>query len=198
MKQILPNMFTTVTVPKADELVAFAYRHKNKDEAGKFFMDGMREAMRRLVEQAHPGVPVSIFYAFRQSESDTDDGTVSTGWETFLAAVIQAGCEITGTWPVRTEYTGNLKTNRSALASSIVLVCRRRPISAATRTRREFLNELKAELPIALERLQKGNIAPVDLAQAAIGPGMAVFTRYLKVVDADGTELRVRDALALI
>ncbi len=198
LKRILPDLFTTVTVPKADELVAFAYRHKDKDDAGKFFMDGMREAMRRLVEQAHPGVPVSIFYAFRQSESDTEDGTVSTGWETFLAAVIHAGFEITGTWPVRTEYTGNLKTNRSALASSIVLVCRRRPISATTRTRREFLNALKAELPIALERLQKGNIAPVDLAQAAIGPGMAVFTRYLKVVDADGTELRVRDALALI
>lgn len=155
--------------------------------------------MHRLAEQAHSTFPVTIYYAFKQSESETDAGTASTGWETFLAAAIEADFGISGTWPMRTEKQGRVISNdTNALASSIVLVCRPRPADAPTATRREFLAALKAELPAALRNLQKGNIAPVDLAQAAIGPGMAVFTRYARVLDAEGKALSVRDALALI
>jgi putative DNA methylase len=195
---IFPDLFATVGVPKAEELVAFAYRHPDKAGAEAFFLDGMTRAMHRLAEQAHPAFPVTIYYAFRQAESETDEGTASTGWETFLDAVIRAGFATSGTWPMRTEYTGNLKTKRNALASSIVLVCRPRAESATTATRREFVAALKAELPQALAHLQRGNIAPVDLAQASIGPGMAVYTRYAKVLDAQGKPLSVREALALI
>jgi putative DNA methylase len=198
LKPVFPDLFTTLTVPKAEELVATPYRHGGKGKAEMFFLDGMTQAMHRLAEQAHPAFPVTIYYAFKQSESSATDGTASTGWETFIGAVIRAGFAITGTWPMRTEYTGNLKKNVSALASSIVLVCRSRPANAITVTRREFLNQLKAELPGALATLQHGNIAPVDLAQAAIGPGMAVFTRYAKVLDAAGKAMSVREALALI
>jgi putative DNA methylase len=159
----------------------------------------MTHAMHRLSEQAHPAFPVTIYYAFKQAERDEDEGTTSTGWETFLDAVIRSGLAVVGTWPVRTERPGRIReTGSNALASSIVLVCRTRLESASTATRREFLNALKAELPAALTRLQRGNIAPVDLAQAAIGPGMAVFTRYSKVVDAEGKQISVRDALAII
>src|SRR5260370_9275770 len=130
-------------------------------------MKGMKEAMQRLVEQAPPAFPVTIYYAFRQAETEKD-GVASTGWETFLDAVIQAGFEMSGTWPMRTEYTGNLKTNRSALESSIVLVCWKRGEKASYVTRREFLNALKAELPTALSHLQRSKIAPVDCALAPI------------------------------
>lgn len=198
LKTVLPDLFTTVAVPKAEELVAFAYRHNDKAGAEAFFLDGMTKAMHRLAEQAHPAFPVTIYYAFRQAESESNEGTASTGWETFLDAVIRAGFETSGTWPMRTEYTGNLKTKRNALASSIILVCRPRAIDATTATRREFVNALKAELPQALAHLQRGNIAPVDLAQASIGPGMAVYTRYANVLDAGGKALTVREALALI
>ncbi len=198
LRAVFPDLFVTVTVPKAEELVATPERHGGKDQAERFFLDGMTKAMHRLAEQAHPAFPVTIYYAFRQAESETDEGVVSTGWETFLDAVIRAGFAISGTWPMRTEYTGNLKTKRSALASSIVLVCRPRVADAPTATRREFVAALKAELPQALAHLQRGNIAPVDLAQAVIGPGMAIYTRYEKVVDASGSELPVREALALI
>ena len=170
----------------------------SKEKAEKFFLEGMTQAMHRLAEQGHPAFPLTIYYAFKQSESDGGEDTVSTGWETFLDAVIRAGFAVTGTWPMRTEYTGNLKKNVSALASSIVLVCRPRAATAPTATRREFLTALKAELPEALTHLQRSNTAPVDLAQAAIGPGMAVYTRYAKVLDADGKPLSVRQALALI
>jgi putative DNA methylase len=197
LRPVFPDLFTTMVVPKTEELVAFAYRHVSKDAAGVFFMDGMTRAMHCLSEQAHPAFPVTIYYAFRQSETESN-GTASTGWETFLEAVIQAGFATSGTWPMRTEYTGNLKTKRNALASSIILVCRKRETDAPTTTRREFVNTLKAELPIALAHLQRGNIAPVDLAQAAIGPGMAIYTRYAKVLDAEGKPMSVRDALALI
>jgi putative DNA methylase len=158
----------------------------------------MTHAMRRLAASAHTSFPVAIYYAFKQSETERHEGTASTGWETFLDAVIQSGFAITGTWPIRTELTGNLKRNVAALASSIILACRTRASDASTATRREFLAALKAELPTALRNLQKGNIAPVDLAQAAIGPGMAVFTRYASVLDAEGKALSVREALALI
>ncbi|MFZ1058237.1 MAG: DUF1156 domain-containing protein [Candidatus Rokuibacteriota bacterium] len=195
---IFPDLFATLAVPKGEELVAFAYRHADKAGAEAFFLDGMTQAIRRLVGQSHPAFPVTIFYAFRQAETDDDQGTASTGWDTFLDAVIRAGFGISGTWPMRTEYTSNLKTKRNALASSIVLVCRPRVANAPTATRREFVGALKAELPEALKHLQRTNIAPVDLAQAAIGPGMAVYTRYTKVLDAEGKPLSVREALMLI
>ncbi len=197
-KTVFPNLFATLTVPKAEELVATPERHGGRKSAEAFFLDGMTLAMRRLGEQAHSAFPVSIYYAFKQSENEGSGGTASTGWETFLDAVIRAGFAVSGTWPVRTEYTSQLKTTRSALASSIVLVCRPRAEDAPTATRREFVAALQRELPEALRHLQAGNIAPVDLAQAAIGPGMGVFTRYARVLDAQGKALSVREALALI
>jgi len=198
LKPIFPNLFATLAVPKAEELVAFAYRHEDKSGAETFFLDGMTQAMGRLAQQTHTAFPVTIYYAFRQAETNSDEGTASTGWDTFLDATIRAGFAVSGTWPMRTEYTSNLKTKRNALASSIILVCRPRPADAPTATRREFLAALRAELPGALKHLQRGNIAPVDLAQAAIGPGMGVFTRYARVLDAAGKPMAVREALALI
>jgi len=199
LRSVFPELFITLAVPKAEELVAFAYRHDNKAEAEKFFLEGMTRAMHRLAEQTHPGFPITIYYAFKQAESDAVEGTASTGWETFLDAVIRAGFVTSGTWPMRTEMINRTRgMDSNALASSIVLVCRPRAASASTATRREFVTALKAELPQALANLQRGNIAPVDLAQAAIGPGMAVYTRYSKVFDAEGNPLTVREALALI
>jgi putative DNA methylase len=198
LRSIYPELFSTVAVPKVEELVANPYRHGGRENAEKFFLDGMTKAMNRLTEQAHPGFPVTIYYAFKQSETGTNADTVSTGWETFLEAVIRAGFAITGTWPMRTERDSGVKAATNALASSIVLVCRPRSEGAPSATRREFVQTLKTELPLALARLQHGNIAPVDLAQAAIGPGMAVYTRYTKVLDAEGRPLSVRQALALI
>jgi putative DNA methylase len=195
---VFPDLFATMAVPKAEELVAVPYRHGSREKAETFFLDGMTQAMHRLSEQAHPAFPVSIYYAFKQSETESAEGTASTGWETFLDAVIRAGFAVSGTWPVRTERDQGLKTGTNVLASSIVLVCRPRAADAPTATRGEFVNALKAELPVALGQLQRGNIAPVDLAQAAIGPGMAVYTRYSKVLDAEGKPLPVREALALI
>lgn len=199
LRSVFPDLFATLAVPKAEELVATPYRHGSKKKAETFFLDGMTQAMHRLAEQAHPAFPVTVYYAFKQSETETAEGTASTGWETFLAAVIEAGFAISGTWPMRTEL-GNrmIGSGTNALASSIVLVCRPRAADAPTATRREFVSALKAELPQALAHLQRGNIAPVDLAQAAIGPGMAVYTRYARVLDAEGTPLTVREALALI
>ena len=213
LRSIFPNLFATLAVPKSEELVATPYRHGGKDEAEAFFLNGMSKAMRRLAEQTHPAFPVTIYYAFKQSESarrtDTD-GTpasrrdtpfprISTGWETFLDAVIDAGFSIGGTWPIRTEQPKGLRAfEQNALASSIVLVCRKRPADASLATRRQFVTALKTELPAALAHLQSGNIAPVDLAQAAIGPGMAVYTRYARVLEASGEPVSVREALALI
>ena len=199
LRSVFPDLFATLAVPKAEELVATPYRHGSKKKAEAFFLDGMTLAVQRLAEQAHPGFPVTIYYAFKQSETKGDAGTVSTGWETFLDAVIKAGFAITGTWPMRTEGEGRIiAKDANALASSIVLVCRQRPIDAPLATRRDFVTALKTELPTALTHLQRGNIAPVDLAQAAIGPGMAIYTRYAKVLDTHGEPLPVRDALALI
>jgi len=199
LKPVFPDIFATLAVPKAEELVATPYRHGGKDKAETFFLVGMTQAMHRLAEQAHPAFPVTIYYAFKQAESDGGEGTTNTGWDTFLAAVIEAGFAISGTWPMRTEREGRMIGNgNNALASSIVLVCRQRAANAPTATRREFVAALKAELPQALVHLQAGNIAPVDLAQAAIGPGMAVYTRYAKVLDAEGQPIPVRAALALI
>ena len=199
LRPVFPALFATLAVPKAEELVATPYRHGNKEKAETFFLAGMGQAMRRLAQQTHPGFPVTIYYAFKQSEKKGDEGTSSTGWETFLAAVIQSGFSVTGTWPMRTELSNRMiGMGANALASSIILVCRQRPSDAPLTTRREFVTALKSELPVALTHLQRGNIAPVDLAQAAIGPGMAVYTRYAKVLDASGKPMSVREALVLI
>lgn len=199
LKPVFPDLFATVAAPKADELVATPHRHATKEEAEAYFLEGMTRAVRRLADVTHPAFPVSIYYAFKQAETEGENATASTGWETFLDAVVRAGFAVTGTWPMRTEGD-NRQTGigANALASSIVLVCRPRPASAPVATRREFVAALKSELPGALLHLQRGNIAPVDLAQAAIGPGMAVYTRFAKVVDAGGQSLPVREALALI
>ena len=181
-RPILPDLFGTLAVPKADELVATPYRHGGKRKAETFFLEGMSRAIRGLANLSHPAFPITIYYAFKQSETKGSVGTAGTGWDTFLNAVIRSGFAVTGTLPIRTELTGNLKKNTASLASSIVLVCRRRPDDAPTATRREYLDALRSELPQALRLLRTGNIAPVDLAQAAIGPGMAVYTRYAKVL----------------
>ncbi len=182
LRATFPDLLTTLDIPKTEELVATLHRHGSRQKAEAFFLGGMTQAMRRLAEQTHPGFPVTIYYAFKQSERKGDAGVMRTGWESFLDAVIRVGFAVTGTWPVRTERK-NRKVNQesNALASSIVLVCRKRPEDAPLATRRQFIDALKAELPAALAHLQSGGIAPVDLAQAAIGPGMAVYTRYAKV-----------------
>ena len=196
---VFPDLFATVATPKAAEAVAAPHRHSSKESAESFFLDAMKRAICRLVEQVHPAFPTTIYYAFKQSERKGDGAVRRTGWETFLDAVIQSGFTVSGTWPMRTEL-GNRMIGRdaNALASSIVLVCRKRYDDAPLATRRQFIDTLKAELPTALAHLQSGGIAPVDLAQAAIGPGMAVYTRYAKVVDATGEAVTVREALTLI
>ncbi len=199
LQSVYPELFATLAVPKAEELVAFSYRHDGKAGAEAFFLDGMTRAMQRLALQSHSGFPTSIYYAFKQSESKGSAGIISTGWETFLGAVIHAGFAVTGTWPMRTENSTRLRGMESnALASSIVLACRPRVAESRPATRREFVDALKEELPAALRTMQAGSIAPVDLAQAAIGPGMAVFSRYARVLDVSGRPLSVRDALSLI
>jgi putative DNA methylase len=155
--------------------------------------------MKQLATHGHPAFPVTIYYAFKQAESESEEGTASTGWETFLDAVIRAGFAVSGTWPIRTELANKVSgLGHNMLASSIILSCRPRGTALPTETRRGFLTALKAELPGAMAHLQRSNIAPVDLAQAAIGPGMSVYTRFEHVLDADGKPLSVRHALALI
>lgn len=203
LRGAFPSLFATLAVPKAEELVAIPYRHGSKEGADTFFLDGMTAAMGNVADLAHGAFPVTIYYAFKQSETK-DAGTSSTGWETFLAAVLRAGFSLTGTWPMRTEL-GNrmIGSGTNALASSIILVCRRRPDDAPSISRKDFLRELKAELADALEAMLGGEggaspIAPVDLAQAAIGPGMAVFSRYAAVLEANGEAMSVHTALTLI
>ena len=197
-RSVFPDLFATLATPKSEELVATPYRHGSKDEAETFFLNGMTRAMQLMEERAHCAIPVTIYYAFKQSEVGKD-GITSTGWETFLDAVMRAGFSITGTWPVRTERGGRVVSiGTNALASSIVIVCRSQSGDVHAATRREFLDALRSELPEALCKMQMGNIAPVDLAQAAIGPGMAIFTRYARVLDASGEAVSVREALALI
>lgn len=199
LRNSYPSLFTTLVVPKTEELVATPTRHGGKEEAERFFLDGMTNAMHRLAEIANSDFPITIYYAFKQGETSSADGTTNTGWDTFLAAVIKAGFSITGTWPIRTERSARaVGIGTNALASSIVLVCRKNVGTTQTSTRREFVSALKNELPIALKYLQGGNIAPVDLAQAAIGPGMSIYTKYDQVLDADGNAITVRQALALI
>jgi putative DNA methylase len=203
LKAVYPSLFTTMVVPKSDELVATPYRHGGKVNAEKFFMVGMTKAMHRIAEEANDAFPVTIYYAFKQSDTK-DTGTISTGWETFLEAVVQAGLSVCGTWPMRTEMrTRQIAQDTNALASSIILVCRRRNLDAPSISRKEFLRELKVELGDSLEAMLGGEgnvspIAPVDLAQAAIGPGMAVYSKYPAVLEANGDAMSVHTALQLI
>ena len=196
---VFPDLFATLSVPKTEELVAAPYRHGDRKSAEEFFLSGMTRAVHRISLQAHPRLPITIYYAFKQAETKNEIGVASTGWETFLAALIRAGLTITGTWPMRTEMgTRQVGMGTNALASSIVLVCRRRPADARPASWGEFRKALRNDLPPAVVELQKAGIAPVDLAQAAIGPGMAVFTRYSGVFDQDGERITVGQALALI
>ncbi len=201
LADVYPDLFSTLLTPKTSELVATPYRFEgNKREAERFFEQGLGDAFSRIRERQDPEFPLTIFYAFKQAEVFPDgSGLASTGWETMLSGLLKAGFEVTGTWPMRSEMaTRNVGRGTNALASSIVLVCRPRAENAALTTRRDFLSSLRTELPTALRSLQEGNIAPVDLAQAAIGPGMAVFSRYARVVEADGSSMAIRTALSLI
>ena len=196
---VYPGLLNTMLTPKTEELIASPYRHNgDKAKAAAFFEKGLGRAIGQWRRHGHGDYPTTIFYAFKQAETDTS-GTASTGWETFLSGVINQGFAITATWPLRTERSvRSVAIGTNALASSVVLACVPRPADAPMATRREFLNALKRELPDALRLLQSGNIAPVDLAQAAIGPGMALFSRYAKVIEADGASMTVRTALTLI
>ena len=203
LRPVFPGLFATLAVPKAEELVATPYRHGNKENAERFFLDGMTAAMHNVAVQAHPAFPVTIYYAFKQSDTQAS-GTASTGWETFLAAVIRAGFALSGTWPMRTELSNRMiGSGTNALASSIILVCRRRPDDAPSASRKDFLRELKEQLAESLDAMVGGSagvspITPVDLAQSAIGPGMAVFSKYSAVLEANGEPMTVHTALTLI
>ncbi len=204
LKELYPELFQTIITPKKEELIAAPSRHDGKDSAEKFFLDGMTDVMANLATISNQAFPVTIYYAFKQSETTEAGATSSTGWETFLQAVINAGFSITGTWPMRTEKEGRMRDNgANALASSIVLVCRRRSKNANEVSRREFLRELKKVMDEAKEVMTQGDettspVAPVDLSQAIIGPGMAVFSKYKAVLEADGSAMNVKEALKLI
>ena len=203
LRGVLPNLFSTLAVPKAEELIASPHRHGNSKSAERFFLSGMTEAMHNLSRRAHPAFPISIYYAFKQTDTTDDVGTSSTGWETFLQAVLDAGLSITGTWPVRTERDVRSRgIDSNALASSIVLVCRQRANDAPSIGRRAFIRELNAALPDALDEMTRGGVnspvQPVDLSQAIIGPGMAIFSQYSAVLEADGSKMSVKTALQLI
>ena len=203
LKSIYPELFSTMAVPKAEELVATPYRHGGKEAAERFFMDGMTTAMHNIATLSLPSFPVTIYYAFKQSETAME-GTANTGWESFLEAVINAGFSITGTWPMRTELANRMIGNgTNALASSIVLVCRRRSEDAIEITRRDFLRELKVKLPAAIEDMMGGDggsvpVSPVDMSQSAIGPGMEIYSKYKAVLNADGSRMSVHDAIVEI
>lgn len=197
--EIHSQVVGTMLTPKVDELVANPYRHDGKDGAERFFVDGFNSVFRRIRQGGgNSAVPMTVYYAYKQQDAEAD-GTSSTGWHTLLNGLIEAGWEITATWPVRSELANRPRSQASnALASSIVLACRPRPVDADSITRRLFVARLKSELPEALRTLMQGAIAPVDLAQAAIGPGISVFSRYARVREADGSDMSVRDALLLI
>ena len=196
---VYPQLLGTVVTPKADQLVADPVLHKDKKNAARFFEDGFIEVFRHIREDAPTEFPVTVFYAFKQSETDDEGGQASTGWETLLEGMITSGWAVTATWPVRTERGGRTRDIESnALASSIVLACRPRPADAGFTDRRGLINALREEFPDALRNLEQGQVAPVDLRQAAIGPGMAIFSRYARVNEPDGTPMRVRAALSLI
>jgi putative DNA methylase len=202
LKDIYPKLFSTLSSPKAEELVATPYRHGSKEAAEAFFLNGMKCAMGQISHNAHPAFPITVYYAFKSSETE-NDGTASTGWETFLEALVEAGLSITGTWPIRTEREGrSVGISANALASSVILVCRQRSAQAGTVSRRDFIRELNSALPEALLDITLGGVnspvAPVDLSQAIIGPGMAIYSKYAAVLEADGKPMSVRTALQLI
>jgi putative DNA methylase len=206
LNPLYPDIFSTLLVPKAPELVATPYRFGgDKEKAQSFFEEGLGKAFTRMNEMACTDYPLTVYYAFKQAEteeSDDEEGNTvisSTGWETMLEGLIKSDFSIDGTWPMRSELSNRMvASGTNALASSIVLVCRPRPSNAPKATRRQFLNELKSDLPRALKLLQQGNIAPVDLAQASIGPGMAIFSKYTAVLESNGSPMPVRTALQLI
>lgn len=198
IKDVYPALSGTIAVPKAEELVATPYRHGGKAKAEAHFLSGMTAAVSSLAGQSSSDFPATIYYAFKQSEIE-QDGLASTGWATFLQAVISSGYAIVGTWPVRTERAARtIATGTNALANSVVLVCRKKDATAATITRAEFIRALKRELPSAISELQAANIAPADMPQSAIGPGMGVFSRYKAVLEADDSPMTVKTALQLI
>ena len=198
LSQVWPDEFSTLLTPKAEELIADPGRHGGSVGAKKHFESGMAEFMETLATNVNPNVPATIYYAYKATE--TKDGEVrSTGWDTFLQAVLDAGLQVNATWPMRTELANRPRgLGSNALASSIVLACRPRPASATPATRGEFIAALRQELPEAVRVLQSGNIAPVDMAQSTIGPGIKVFSRYARVVEADGSSMPVSAALAII
>lgn len=198
LQGIHPSLVSTMLTPKAEELVANPYRHDGKDKAARFFIDGFNTVFHRICRGANPDVPMTVYYAYKQQDNG-EDGKTSTGWHTLLDGLIGAGWEVTATWPVRSERSGRmLSVGTNALASSIVLACRPRPDDAPTTTQRAFVQRMRAELPDALRTLMQGQIAPVDLAQAAIGPGIAIFSRYSRVRSASGRDVGAREALELI
>ena len=199
LSRVYPELLGTVVTPKEEELVADPVRHKDKATAARFFEDGFTNVFRHICEGTPDGYPITVFYAFKQAESSSDGNHVSTGWETLLEGMLSTGWAVTATWPVRTERGGRTRDiDSNALASSIVLACRPRPADAKFTDRRGLITALREELPASLRKLEQGKIAPVDLRQAAIGPGMAVFSRYARVNEPDGSPMRVRAALSLI
>jgi len=200
LRDVYPELFGTMLVPKAAELVATPYRFEGDGaKADEHFETGLRQAFEVMRGIIPPEYPLTVYYAFKQEEIVAGEGISSTGWETMLAGLIDSGFSVVGTWPMRTERSArSTGQGTNALASSIVLVCRPRPDDAPMTSRREFVNTLRRELPAALREMQSGNIAPVDMAQASIGPGMAVYSRYAKVLEPNGDRLTVRTALQLI
>ena len=198
IRPVYPELFGVLATPKAEELVATPYRHGGKEAAESFFLDGMSKAIANMARQSSPDYPATIYYAFKQSEI-AQEGISSTGWATFLQAVLEAGYAVVGTWPVRTEMANRMiASGTNALANSVVLVCRKREDSAETISRSEFIGALKRELPRAMEELQKTNISPADMPQSAIGPGMGIFSRCEAVLEADDSPMTVKTALQLI
>ena len=195
---VYPELFGVLATPKAEELVATPYRHGGKEAAETFFLDGMRKAIANMVNGSSANYPATIYYAFKQSEIDRE-GISSTGWATFLQAVVEAGYAVVGTWPMRTEMANRMiASGTNALANSVVLVCLKKEAGAVTITRAEFIRALKHELPPAIAELQAANVSPADMPQSAIGPGMGVFSRHAAVLESDDSSMSVKTALQLI
>ncbi|UZW55618.1 hypothetical protein NUH86_02075 [Sphingobium sp. JS3065] len=198
LKEVYPDLFGLLVTPKADELVATPYRHGGREAADTFFLQGMRRAITTMAQQTSADFPTTIYYAFKQSEVE-QEGISSTGWATFIQSIVEAGYAVVGTWPLRTEKPGRMiAVGTNALANSVVLVCRKRDIAAEAITRAEFIRALKRELPPAISELQSVSIAPADMPQSAIGPGMGIFSRYGAVLESDDTPMTVKVALQLI
>ena len=197
-KNIYPEVFTFLSTPKTDELVATAFRHGGKKGAERFFLNGMTTAMKNMSENTNNHFPATIYYAFKQSEIE-QEGVSSKGWATFLQAVIDAGFSIVGTWPIRTEMANRMiASGTNALANSVVLVCREREKTSGVITRGEFVRQLKSQLPKAVLQLKAANISPADIPQSSIGPGIGIFSRYEAILEADDSPMSVKTALQLI